>query len=126
MPFLQRLNYRPNMDAIGERERESLARDFDPASTDVVIHGDAVQWSIIEEVEVAVAARSRGAAGWIVKHLVMSGERYHVALYFGREEHVLPNLTREAAEYVVRTVAYYAPKLVRYTGPEGFAPTVEV
>ena len=125
MPFLQRLNYRPNMDAIGEREQQTLTRGFDPASTDVVINGDAVQWSIIEEVEVAVAARSGGAAGWVVKNLVMTGERYHVALYFGREEQVLPNLTRAAAEYVVKTVAYYAPKQVRYTGPDGFAPTVE-
>ena len=59
------------------------------------------------------------------KNLVMTGERYHVALYFGREEKVLPNLTRAAAEYVVKTVAYYAPKQVRYTGPDDFAPTVE-
>lgn len=125
MPFLQRINYRPNLDTVGEREKQALTRDFDPASTDVIILGDAIQWSIIEEVEVAIAARSRGAAGWLVKNLVMSGERYHVAFYFGREEKVLPNLTHAAAEYIVKTTAYYAPKQVRYTGPEGFAPTVE-
>ncbi|MBK8134871.1 MAG: hypothetical protein KA401_00725 [Anaerolineae bacterium] len=126
MSFLQRLSYRPNLDGINERERETLTRAFDPASTDVVINGDAVQWSTIDEVEVALAARSRGAAGWFVRNLVMTGERYHVAFYFGREEQVLPNLTRVAAEYVVKTVAFYAPKQVRYTGPDGFAPTIEI
>lgn len=126
MVFLQRLSYRPNLDGVSERERESLSRLFDPASTDVVINGDAVQWSIIEEVEVAVAARSGGVAGWLVKHLVMSGDRYHIAFYFGREEQVLPNLTRPAAEYVLKMLAYYAPKRVRYTGPDGFVPTSEI
>lgn len=125
MSFLQRINYRPNMDALGERERQMLLQEFDPASTDVVIHGAPVQWAVIEEVEVAVAARSRGAAGWLVKNLVMSGERYHVALYFGREEKVIPNLTHEAAEYVIKTIAYYAPKKIRFTGPDGFAPITE-
>lgn len=126
MPYLQRINYRPNLDNVSEREQQMLMRDFDVASTDVVIFGDVVQWALIEEVEVAVAARSRGMAGWLVRNVVVAGERYHVALYFGREEKVLPNLTHAAAEYVVKTVAYYAPKKIRYTGPDGFAPTTEL
>lgn len=125
MPFLQRINYRPNMDALDSRERENLQQNFDPASTDVMVEGDPIPWMMIDEVEIAVAARSRGAAGWFVKNVVMHGERYHVALYFGREEKVLPNLTHAAAEYVVKTIAYYAPKQIRYKGPDGFAAVTE-
>jgi len=126
MSYLQRINYRPTLDALSERERDMLGRAFDPASTDVIINGDVVPWHNVEEVEVAVAARQKGPSGWIVRNLVMQGERYHVALYFGREEQVLTNLSRGAAEYVVKSIAYYAPKPVRYTGPDGFAPLTEV
>jgi len=126
MAYLQRINYRPNMDALAEKERDSLTSKFDPGSTDVIINGDTVRWEIIEEIEVATAARSGGLAGWFVKNMVMGGERYHVAFYFGREEAVLINLTLSAAQYVVSTAAYYLPKPVQYTGPDGIAALSEV
>lgn len=126
MPYLQRINYRPNMDALNEREKASLAEKFDVGSTDVIINGDVIRWEMIEEIEVAVAARSGGLSGWLVKHLVMGGDRYHVAFYFGREEAVLINLTLPAAQYVVSTAAYFLPKRVVYTGPDGIAALSEV
>jgi hypothetical protein len=126
MPYLQRINYRPNMDAIHEKERVSLTEKFDAGSTDVIINGDVIRWEMIEEIEVAVAARSRGIAGWFVKNLVMGGDRYHVAFYFGREEAVLINLTLPAAQYVVNTAAYHLTKRVTYTGPDDIAALSEV
>jgi hypothetical protein len=126
MPLLQRINYRPNLDAVSPKEQEMLARNFDPGSVDVIINGDTIRWDYIEEIEVALAARQKGLSGWLVKNLVMGGDRYHVAFYFGREEAVLINLTLPAAQYVVQTAAYYLTKRVKYTGPEGIAPTTEV
>lgn len=126
MPYLQRINYRPNMDAISEKERDSLSAKFDAGSTDVIINGDTIRWEMIEEIEVALAARSGGLAGWLVKKLVMGGDRYHVAFYFGREEAVLINLTLPAAQYVVNTAAYYLTKRIIYTGPDGVAAVSEV
>lgn len=126
MPYLQRINYRPNTDALSDKERDSLAIKFDVGSTDVIINGDTIRWEMIEEIEVAVAARSRGLAGWFVKNWVMGGDRYHVAFYFGREEAVLINLTLAAAQYVVSTAAYHLTKRVTYTGPDGIAALSEV
>jgi hypothetical protein len=126
MSTLQRINYRPNTDALSERERESLTSKFDAASTDVIVNGEVIPWSAIEEIEVAVAARLKGASGWIVKKFVMGGDRFHVAFYFGRQEAVLINLTLEAAAYVVKSAAYYAPRAITYTGPEGLAPLSEI
>ena len=126
MAYLQRINYRPNMDAIPEKERDALTSKFDPGSTDVIINGDVIRWEIIEEIEVAAAARSGGLAGWIVKNMVMGGDRYHVAFYFGREEAVIINLTLPAAQYVVSTAAYYLTRRVQYTGPDGIAALSEV
>ncbi len=126
MPYLQRINYRPNMDAIAQKEQDLLTSRFDPGSTDVIINGDVIRWEIIQEIEVAPAARSGGLAGWIVKNMVMGGERYHVAFYFGREEAVVINLTLPAAQYVVSTAAYYLPKRVQYNGPDGIAALSEV
>lgn len=126
MAYLQRINYRPNMDNVPAKEQESLQTKFDPGSVDVIINGDTIRWDYIEEIEVAVAARQKGLAGWLVKNMVMGGDRYHVAFYFGREEAVLINLTLPAAQFVVQTAAYYLPKRVVYTGPDGVAATSEV
>ncbi|MCU0465368.1 MAG: hypothetical protein MUF38_12470 [Anaerolineae bacterium] len=126
MSYLQRINYRPNMDGLAQSEQDSLRGKFDPGSVDVIINGDTIRWDYIEEIEVAMAARQTGLAGWIVKNMVMKGDRYHVAFYFGREEAVLINLTLPAAQYVVNTAAYYLSKRVTYTGPDGIAATSEV
>jgi hypothetical protein len=98
---------------------------FDAYAGEVVINGQAVAWADIEEIEVAKAARTGGPAGWIVRYLVHGNERYHVGLYFGGEEAILPNVTLNVARFVVQSVAFYAPQPVRYTGTEGLSPTVE-
>ena len=79
----------------------------------------------IDEVEVAKAARERGPAGWFVKKVIYAGDRYHVGVYFGQDELVLTNVTLEAANFVVQTIAYYANNAIRYTGPEGIVPVTE-
>lgn len=125
MPYLQRLDSRPTDHDLSEREREHLAKHFDAYGAEVWIDGAGVRWEHIEEIEVAVAARARGPSGWIVKRLVVGGERYHVGVYFGYSEAVLPNLTLNAARYVVQTMAYYAPNRIKFTGPDDITPLIE-
>jgi hypothetical protein len=75
---------------------------------------------------VAKAARQNSPAGWLIKNIVYSGgDRYHVAIYFGRDEAVLPNTTLPIVQHIVQTIAYYAPKRIAYKGVEGVAPTTE-
>jgi hypothetical protein len=126
MTYLQRINYLPKSDDLSEREQDYLRAHFDAYGAEAVINGDPVEWRRVEEVEVATAARSRGPSGWLVKNLVMGGDRYHVALYAGREEFVLSNVTLKIAAFVVQTAAYYAPGPVIYTGPEGLSPLTEI
>lgn len=126
MTYLQRINYLPNKDALSPREIEQLDRHFDAYGAEVVVNGEPVRWGEIDEVEVAVAARSRGPAGWLVKHMVMGGDKYHVAFYAGRSEFVLTNISLNMVRYVVLTAAYYAPGPLRYTGPEDIAPLTEI
>ena len=126
MPFLQRLKVKPDADQLADNDRRTLVQHFDPYAGEVIIDGEAIPWTAVDEVEVAVAARARGPAGWLVRWLTYQGaDRYHVAFYYGQREAVLHNITPEAARHVVQTLAYYAPHPVRYTGPDGFAPLTE-
>jgi hypothetical protein len=118
MAYLQRINYRPNMDHLTEDEKRYLEQHFDAYGSEIVVHGEAIPWQVIEEVEVAVAARSAGLAGWLVKNVVMGGERYHLGIYYGNAEAVFTNITLNTAEYILKHIAYYAPQAVRFTGPE--------
>lgn len=119
--YLQRLNVRPDPEALSPVERNALQANFDAYAGEVVVNGQPINWSKIEEVEVVKAARAAGPAGWLVKQ--MYGEdRFHVGIYFGPEEAVLTNISLKAAEYVVRTIAFYAPHPVRYKGIEGLSP----
>lgn len=126
MTYLQRINYLPKSDDLSEREREYLRQHFDAYGAEALVNGQPVQWTRVEEVEVAVAARSRGPSGWLVKNLVMGGDRYHVAWYSGYSEFVLPNVTLAIAKFLVLTTAYYAPGPVAYKGPEDIAPLTEI
>lgn len=125
MRYLQRSKARPDIDALTRNEANSLASTFDPYAGEVIVNGEVIHWKVIEELEVVVAPHAAGAAGWLVRNLVHAGERYHVGLYYGTNEAVLPNVTLEMARYVARCVAYYAPLPVRYKGPDGLTPTVE-
>lgn len=117
--YLQRLKFRPSIEDLTPGEARFVQSHFDPYAGEVIVNGDTIAWNEIQEVEVARAPRVGGPAGWIVRHLVHGDERYHVGLYFGRNEAVLPNVTLNVAQYLVKTVAFYAPQPVRYTGPEG-------
>ena len=121
MAYLKRVEVKPNPPA------ESIGKRFDANEYELNIQGGRVEWDVIDEVEVAKAARVSSPAGWFVKKIMYSGgERYHVGVFFGRGgELVLTNLTEEQARYVVETVAYYAKQPIRYTGVEGFVETVE-
>ncbi len=125
MSILQRTKVRPELDDLTTAEVRRIRHAFDPYAGEVIMDGQSIGWNQLDEVEVAVAPRAAGPAGWVVRHVVHGEQRYHVGLYFGREEAVLPNVTLNIARYVVQCVAYYAPQPVRFTGPEGFVPVVE-
>jgi hypothetical protein len=118
MTYLQRLGTMPTTDQLSPRDIELLKKHFDVYAREVLINGEAIRWDYVEEIEVATAARAKGPSGWLVKNLVMGGDRFHVGFYFGYSEAVLTNLTREAARYVLNMVAYYAPVKIKYTGPD--------
>lgn len=125
MIYLQRTNLRPNTYDLSSGEIQFVQQHFDPYANEVIVEGQAVRWQEIEELEVVLSPRTSGPAGWIVRHLVHGDERYHVGLYFGRYEAVVPNVTLNVARYIVQCVAYYAPLPVRYRGVEGLSPTYE-
>ncbi len=125
MPYLAQIEPRPGSDHLTDEERRTLAKRFDANAYEVNVDGRRVEWGRIEEVEVAQAARETGLSGWIVKHFVFAGERYHVGIYFGGDEVVLTNVTQATAAFVVATIAYYARQPIRYTGVEGIAPLRE-
>lgn len=125
MAYLQRQNAMPSEDALSSSDKEHLKKHFDVYAREVMINGEAIRWDYIEEIEVAVAARAKGPSGWLVKRMVMGGDRYHIGFYFGYNEAVLTNLTLAAAKYVLGMVAYYAPVKLKYTGPDDLVPLAE-
>ncbi len=125
MPYLAQVEQRPSPDPLTDEERRTLDKRFDANAYEVNVDGQHVEWGRIDEVEVAQAARETGLSGWIVKHLVFAGERYHVGIYFGGDEAVLTNVTQATAAFVVATIAYYARQPIRYAGVEGIAPLRE-
>ncbi len=125
MAYLARIEQRPGLAALTDEDRRTLDKRFDANAYEINVDGQHVEWGLIDEVEVAKAAREGGPAGWFVKKVIFSGERYHVGVYFGQGELVLTNVTLEAAKFVVHTIAYYANHAIRYTGIEGIAPVTE-
>jgi hypothetical protein len=125
LTYLQRIKARPNLDDLIPGDARWIQTHFDPYAGEVIVDGEAVAWGEIEEIEVAKAPRAVGLAGWLVRHVVHGNERYHVGIYFGRQEAVLPNVTLAVAQYVVQCVAYFVPLPVRYRGPDGLSPVIE-
>lgn len=122
MPNLARIEQRPTPDGLSDDERRLLDKRFDANAYEINIDGHRAEWGAINEIEVVKAAREGGPAGWFVKKVIFSGERYHIGVYFGKNELVLTNVTLETAKYVVQTIAYHANHPIRYTGIEGVAP----
>lgn len=126
MTYLQRLDHRP-VSHMTDEEARSLLNRFDASGSDAVIGGQVVPWRVIEAVEVVVAPHASGVGGWFVKHVLQKGvERYHIGVYFGRQEAVLPNLTWEQVRFVLEHIAYHATNRVTYTGPEDLVPLTEI
>lgn len=127
MTYLQRIDYRPSTDHLPAREQDHLRQHFMAYGAELIIYGQPIRWEHIEEVEVAVAPHVAGPAGWFVKKILMQNqERYHVGIYFGASEAVFPNISWEAARYVVENIAFYAPQPVVYKGPEGLVKLSEI
>ena len=124
MTFLQRIKNRPNPEALSPSENRYVRELFDPGSRDVLVNGETLEWTEIDEVEVVVSPRTAGPAGWLVRYFVHGEDRYHVGIYYGRNEAILPNVTLAVAKYIVQSIAFFAPLPVRYTGPEGLSPVV--
>ena len=122
MLYLQRQNQPPA--PLPEAEQRQLEKRFDADVYRMSFEPGGVELGLIDEVEVAQAARLNNPAGWLLRKLIFSGERYHVGVYFGQHEIVLTIISRAMAEYVVRTIAYLAQQPIRYTGIEGIAPVV--
>ena len=120
-----RIDQRPTMDGLSDEDRHTLDKRFDASAYEINVDGHRVEWAQIDEVEVAKAAREGGPAGWFVKKVIYAGDRYHVGVYFGRDELVLTNVSLEVAKFVVQTIAYYANRAIRFTGPEGIAAVTE-
>jgi hypothetical protein len=116
----------PREDRLSPGDLSALQSHFEVTNYEVVVDGQGIDWSKIDEIEVVAAARQRSPAGWIVRNLIFGGsDRYHVGIYSGRNELVLTNLTLEAARYVVQMIAYYARERIKYNGPDGLTATIE-
>lgn len=126
MAYLLRLEARPNPNNLSDDDRQFVERHFQINADEVTFNEQAMELNRVQEIEVAKAARSSGPAGWLVRKMLYGGDRFHVALYAGRNELVLPNVTLDVAQYVVQTIAFFARyNTLKYTGPEGISPISE-
>lgn len=126
MVYMLPMSTPPKEDALTLDDVRFLQTHLNVTNYEVVVDGQAIGWDKIDEVEVAKAARENSPAGWLVKNVIYGGQdRYHVGIYSGLSEAVLPNLSLQAAQYVVQTIAYYARSRIRYTGPEGITQIAE-
>lgn len=127
MTYLQRIDYRPSLENLSVADQQTLQKIFDAYGAEMLVYGDAIRWEHIDEVEVVIAPHATGLAGWIVKKFIFKNqERYHVGVYYGSHEAVLPNVTWDVARYVVEMVAYYAPQSVQYKGPDDLVKLSEI
>jgi hypothetical protein len=126
MQVMVPLSTAPKEHDLTPNDVQFLKNHFEVTNYEIIVDGQGIEWSKIDEVEVAKAARAGGPAGWLIKQAFYAGhDRYHVGVYSGRHELVLPNLSLQAAKYVVQTIAYYARERIRYTGPEDITVTAE-
>jgi hypothetical protein len=127
MPYLQRIDSRPTLAELRDDEQGFLQHHVDAYGAEMVIDGQVIRWEHLDKVEVVVAPRAAGIAGWFVKQFFLRGEtRYHLGIYYGSHEAVLPNITWDVARYVLQTIAYYASQPVIYEGPEDLVPISEI
>lgn len=127
MTYLQRINYHPNLDALTPQEQTQLTGIYDSYGAEMLVYGEPVPWRFIDSVELVHAPRAAGLAGWFVRRIYLKGiERYHLGVYYGPREAILPNITLGQAKYVLETIAYYAPSPILYKGPEDVVRLTEI
>lgn len=125
MSYLPQLTHRPQIESLSEKDAAYIRKHFDANNAFLTVNRREIELHHIDEVEVAVAARQKSPAGWFVSKILFGGdERFHVGIYFGRAEEVLPNINRTLAEYIVRNIAFYARHNIQYKGPEDILGTV--
>lgn len=126
MSYLMRINVRPDETKLPERERRQMTREFDTYAGEVRIHGQVVGWDEITEVELVTAPTTGGFSAAILGFFVNTTDRFHLGIYLGRDEAVLANITEKQALYALQAIAYYAPQPVRFVGPDGLVPLVDL
>jgi len=127
MTHLQRIDYRPALEDLRQDEQRFLYDHFEAYGAEMLVSGDVIRWEHIDEVEVVPAPRIAGLAGVLVKLLFLKNEqRYHLGIYYGAREAILPNITWDTAKYVLLNVAYYASQPIAYKGPEDLVPIAEI
>jgi hypothetical protein len=125
MAYLVRLQSRPSLKSLSEEEQKIIERHFEIDARQVSIDGRAFELDRVDEIEIVKAARANSPAGWVVKNLLYGGERYHIGIYAGREELVLPNITLEVARYIAENIAFFARNPVRYKGLDNVVQVTE-
>ncbi|MDZ4768034.1 MAG: hypothetical protein SGJ24_02810 [Chloroflexota bacterium] len=125
MPYLARVHELPSADHLDAADRKLLDKRFDANAYELNFDGQPVDWSLIEEIEVVKAARQGNLAGLVVRNLMFGGDRYHIGVYFGKQEIVLTNITQEVTRYIMATIGHYAPSGVRYKGETDIAMLTE-
>jgi hypothetical protein len=124
---LQRIDYRPSYENLSPEEESQLRKHFTAYGAELIIDGIVIRWEHIDEVEVAIAPRGKGVAGWLVKKMMLNDEtRYHVGVYFGSLEAILPNISLNMVKHVLENIAFYSPKPIRYVGPENIVRLSEI
>ncbi len=127
MTTLQRIDYRPSYENLSPEEESQLRKHFTAYGAELIIDGIVIRWEHIDEVEVAIAPRGKGVAGWLVKKMMLNDEvRYHVGVYFGSLEAILPNISLNMVKHVLENIAFYSPKPIRYVGPENIVRLSEI
>ncbi len=127
MTYIQTIDYLPSLSNLTEAEAEFFHRHVEIQATDLIVDHQSIRWDLIEEIEVVAAPRAAGPGGWIVRKFFLNDEeRFHVGIYFGRQEAILPNIPWDSARYIVEIIAYYAPNRVRYKGLEDLVALTEI
>lgn len=127
MTTLQRIDYRPSYDNLTPAEEAHLRKHFTAYGAEMIIDGIVIRWENIDEVEVALAPRAKGLSGWLVKKFMLNDKQlYHVGVYFGSLEAILPNITLNMVRHVLENIAFYAPKPIPYVGPDNIVRLSEI
>lgn len=125
--YIARPISRPKLEGLTPADVKTIEAHFRADSVEMQIDEQIIEYSLINEIEVAQAPRQRTPAGWFVKKVLYGGdERYHLAIYYAKHhEMVLPNLSQKVAQYIIGNIAFYSRNPIRFKGPENFVTTTD-